>query len=512
MKPALYAINASSQTPFVLLNATMKPLNSRTLVTLLTGLLAEASLAVQAASPPGTPQISIVTQSQTPPASAIELTQPAVAELGATAILTAEAEGSGPIQYQWFMNGALIDGATNAVHALQTLERADDGSYSVMATNSAGRAVSEPARLLVSNIKPTRYMSLAVNSPTGGVWQIQYADSLASNALWRPLAGVTSSAAPLVIVDPAPPNANQRFYRTTQTNTLVGRMAAGWSYPDPTGSVHTIEFIDPQAGSTNWRTLQTITLAQSPYLFADATATNGLPRRYRTTMLASPATRRAGALVSTVTWILPPAVYTNATQTNRQAFAALGISLNDQEHALQFPTNPVPGYWIVVGDQRVMTDTNGNFQIDVPLGVTNAFVVRSREGRSTQAEMTFDPRKLAIPGQTPAPIVLQYRHEGILNMDAPRQSTTLGLAAFRAAGGPICGNPCATVANSGCCLDYDGIVSDGCKYPDDLASIDDKIIRYIDSTCYRLVDQGLCANEFNALQTTDPVQYVFGPA
>src|SRR5436309_7835693 len=144
-------------------------------------------------------------------------------------------------------------------------------------------------------------MSLALNSPTGGVWQIQYADSLASNTLWRPLAGVTSSAAPLVIVDPAPPNANQRFYTTTQTNTLVGRIVPGWSYLDPTGSVHSIEFIDPHSGSTNWRTLQTITLAQSPHLFVDATATNSSTRRYRTTMLSSPATRRIGSLVSTIT-------------------------------------------------------------------------------------------------------------------------------------------------------------------------------------------------------------------
>ena len=440
-------------------------------------------------------------QSQSPPTIAVELASPAVAALGATALLTADVEGSGPLQFQWFMNGATIEGATNAIHVLQPLERADDGIYSVVVTNSAGRATSEPARLLVSNIEPTRYMSLAVNSPTGGVWQIQYADSLATNALWRPMAGVTSSPAPLVIVDLTPTNASQRFYRTTQTNTLTGRMAPGWSYPDPTGSVHIIEFIDPQAGVANWRTLQTITLAQSPYLFVDATATNTASRRYRTTMTESPSRRRVGRLTYSVRWILPPEVYANAVQTNRAALTSLGIFLDDAEHALQMPTNVLGGYWVVLGDQRVMSDTNGNFTIDVPYGVTNGFVVPQRGDRSTYAEANFDVNQLALPGQTSSPILVRFEHEGVLNMNSPSQVPSGALPLFSPASGPVCGDPCRVGSlDPYCCRDYDGsLVNDGCRYREtDTSSKVQRVVRYFGSTCYSLVNEGLCFREYNS--------------
>ena len=455
-----------------------------------------------AATAPIKPLISISVQSQAPPGAVMELAQPAIAQEGFTAMLSANAQGSGPLRFQWFLNGDAIDGATNAIHVLQTLERADEGSYTVLATNAAGQAGSDPTRLLVSNVKPLSYMSLLVNAPTGGVSQIQYADSLGSNALWRPLTGVTSSAAPLVIVDPSATHASQRFYKTPAAQGLKGCLLPGWLYPAPTGSVHTIEFIEPQAGSTNWQTLQTITLATSPYLFVDATATNGVPRRYRTTLRASPASRRAGRVVFTVKWILPPDVYTNLVSTNQAALAALGMTLNDQDHALESPINPLPGYWIVVGDQRVMTDTNGGFQVDVPYGTSQGFVVPHSGDRTTPADAIFDVNGLVLPGQTPAPIVVRFERDGSMSMDAAGQSAAAASKAARVpAGAPICGNPCAAMGNrAACCLDYNGIVSDGCRYPDDFGSFGDKLIRYLGSTCHRLVEAGLCVREWNALR------------
>src|SRR5262249_9687298 len=161
---------------------------------------------------------------------------------------------------------------------------------------------------------------------------------------------------------------------------------------------------EPKAGSSNWQTLQIITLSTSPYLFVDATATNGLSRRYRSTLVSSPNAQRVGELVATVTWALPPNVYTNFTPSDLQNFANLGIILNDSDYTLQFPTNPLPGYWVVLGDQRVMADTNGNFRITVPAGVTNGYVVRRHDGRSTEAEANFAVSQLALPGQLPPAI------------------------------------------------------------------------------------------------------------
>ncbi len=446
-----------------------------------------------AQSPPSKPLISIAVQSQTPAGGSMALMPPAIAQEGFTAMLTADVQGSGPLAFQWFLNGANIDGATNAVHMLQTLERTDEGTYSVVVTNTAGRSISDPARLLVSNVKSASFMSLLVTAPTSGVMQIQYANSLASNALWQPLAGVTTSVAPLVIVDPGATNVSQRFYKTPVAQSLKGRLLPGWIYPDATGSVHAIEFIEPQSGSTTWRTLQTITLSPSPYLFVDATATNGLARRYRTTMLESPAGRRVGRLVSAVTWFLPPNTYTNVTQTNRQALAGLGISLNDQDHTLQFPSNALPGYWVVLGDQRVMTDSNGNFQIDLPFGITNGFVVPQRGNRSTIAEATFAVNQLVLPGQVPTPIVVRFEHEGALNMDA--------LPATTLAGRPkdlFCGNPGVHVGNTiPCCLDYNGYIPTDCK--DTSGGLDSsRVLHYLGSTCFGLVNAGWCAREYNS--------------
>ena len=434
-------------------------------VAVLASLLATAVPEAEAGpSPSDKPRISISAQSQAPPGGATELTPPAIAQEGFTAMLSADVQGSGPLAFQWSLNGANIDGATNAVLILQTLERADEGTYSVVVTNSAGRAASDPARLLVSNVKPVSYMSLLVNSPTGGVLQIQYADSLGSNALWRPLVGVTSSVAPLVVVDPGATNVSQRFYKTPVAQRLKGLLLPGWIYPAATGSVHTIEFIEPQTGSTNWRTLQTISIPATPYLFVDATATSGLLRRYRTTMQESPASRRVGRLAFATKWTLPPDIYTNLVATNQAALAALGLFLNPQDHALESATNALPGYWIAVGDQRVMTDTNGDFQVDVPTGTTYGFVVRHQGDRTTPAYAISDVNQLVPLGQAPLPILIRFEQDGVLYMNVACSCGAPAAPAGHLPKNPTCGDPCAAVGNNGpCCLDYNGVVSDGCR-------------------------------------------------
>ena len=185
---------------------------------------AAAVFEAHAGDPPSKPGISIFTQTQAPPSGPIQLTPPAIAEEGFTARLSASVQGSAPLTFQWSLNGAAIDGATNAVYMVQTLERADEGTYSVLVTNSFGQATSDPARLLVSNVKPASYVALLVNSPTNGVLQIQRGDSLSPTAPWQLLAGVTSSASPLVIVDPDAPNLSQRFYKTPRAQGLTARL------------------------------------------------------------------------------------------------------------------------------------------------------------------------------------------------------------------------------------------------------------------------------------------------
>ena len=453
-----------------------------------------------AQTPPSKPLITISVTNDPPPAGSIVLAMTAVAREGAGATLAASATGSAPLTFQWFLNGEALAGATNSTYAATVLERADEGSYTVTVTNAFGQTNSDPTRLLISNVKPSSYVSLFVNAPTGGVMQIQRADTLNSNAVWQPLAGVTSSVSPLVIVDPDSTTTSQRFYKTPAGQRITARLLPGWSYQDATGSVHTIEYLEPRTGSNTWRTLQVLALSNTPFLFVDASATNGLDRRYRTTLRESAGTRRVGQVVFTTKWTLPADVYDAVTATNQAALAALGIFLNPAEHALQTATNPLAGYWVAVGDQRVMTSTNGSFQVDVPFGTTNGFVIRRAGDRTTPAYAIFNVNQLVPPGQAATPVLVTFVQDGVLHMNTACACGAPSLSP--PPGGPDCGDPCAAVGNSrACCLDYNGLFNDGCRYPDDNpSSFASKVIRYLGSTCHTLVKAGLCANEGNALQ------------
>ncbi len=69
---------------------------------------------------------------------------------------------------QWFKNGVAIDGATDATLVLANLQAADAGSYSVMATNSAGTTYSSAAVVTVNSspvfVAPPVAQNVAINS------------------------------------------------------------------------------------------------------------------------------------------------------------------------------------------------------------------------------------------------------------------------------------------------------------------------------------------------------------
>jgi hypothetical protein len=69
----------------------------------------------------------------------------------ASVTFTASATGSPSPTYQWFKNGAAIAGATNATLTLATVNKGAAGTYTVVATNSAGSATSAAATLTVKN-------------------------------------------------------------------------------------------------------------------------------------------------------------------------------------------------------------------------------------------------------------------------------------------------------------------------------------------------------------------------
>lgn len=102
-------------------------------------------------TPPGTPPPTVATQ---PPAITTQPTSRSIT-VGRTESLTAAATGSPTPTWQWIKNGQPISGATNATLTFQAVQPEDAGAYAAIATNSAGRATSNIATLIVTPVPPT---------------------------------------------------------------------------------------------------------------------------------------------------------------------------------------------------------------------------------------------------------------------------------------------------------------------------------------------------------------------
>ncbi len=82
--------------------------------------------------------------------------QPQTVTAGANASFTAAAIGTGPLAYQWRLNGqnlndgAGINGALTATLSLQNVQLTQAGAYDVVIANALGRQTSNPAQLTVN--------------------------------------------------------------------------------------------------------------------------------------------------------------------------------------------------------------------------------------------------------------------------------------------------------------------------------------------------------------------------
>lgn len=92
----------------------------------------------------------------TSPVAPVFNSQPAslVVLAGSAASFTAVAVGTAPISYQWSKNGTPISGATSSTLNLANVQTADNGSYTLTASNSVGSVTSNPAQLTVTTSIP----------------------------------------------------------------------------------------------------------------------------------------------------------------------------------------------------------------------------------------------------------------------------------------------------------------------------------------------------------------------
>jgi Immunoglobulin domain len=91
------------------------------------------------------------------PLAPIIITQPIsqTVTAGQTATFSVTATGTGPLVYQWFVNGVAISGANSSTYTTQATTPSQSGSvYTVTVSNSVGSVTSNPATLTVVTIPP----------------------------------------------------------------------------------------------------------------------------------------------------------------------------------------------------------------------------------------------------------------------------------------------------------------------------------------------------------------------
>ena len=82
---------------------------------------------------------------------------------GSTVTFTADAVGTAPVVYQWFLGSTPLSGATGSSLSLTNVQATQAGSYSVVATNLYGAATSSAALLVLTNGSGSTNV---VNTPT----------------------------------------------------------------------------------------------------------------------------------------------------------------------------------------------------------------------------------------------------------------------------------------------------------------------------------------------------------
>ena len=112
----------------------------------------------------GTQVLTITINSAIVPVAIV--TQPVTqsVNLGSSVTLSVSTTGTTPT-YQWYLNGTLIPGATAATYTVSVAAIQNGGTYTVVATNSAGSVTSSAAVLTV--IVPGRLINLSVLSLDG---------------------------------------------------------------------------------------------------------------------------------------------------------------------------------------------------------------------------------------------------------------------------------------------------------------------------------------------------------
>jgi hypothetical protein len=136
--------------------------------------------------------------------------------VGSTAALSVKADSAPPPAYQWMFDGSAV-GLNSSALNITNFQATNQGTYSVVVSNSLGAVTSSNALLLLN--APLR---LEAPSLAGGTFQIQligvagsnYVLQASSNLMnWIPLLTNNATNGFLILADTNAGSLNQRFYR-----------------------------------------------------------------------------------------------------------------------------------------------------------------------------------------------------------------------------------------------------------------------------------------------------------
>lgn len=146
--------------------------------------------------------------------------------VGGSATFTAGVDGSDPLSYQWFYNGAPLTEATALTLILNNIQLADAGAYRLVITNSEGSVTSQVATLTVVNSEPLKFGSLTLPPSGGGPLTISFSGMAGESYSvlyrdvldvgdWQVLTNIPTLGANQAVnaLDAAIASRPQRFYR-----------------------------------------------------------------------------------------------------------------------------------------------------------------------------------------------------------------------------------------------------------------------------------------------------------
>ena len=143
---------------------------------------------------------------------------PQTVQVGANIFFKFSAIGMGNITYQWYFNQTnAIPGATNRFLALNNAQPEQTGSYTLVASNSAGSTTSVPAVVSVAPVLGVNLVpAITMYGGIGTTYRLEYINVVGPTNGWTPLTNITITTSPQIYFDMSALGQPARFWRLTQ--------------------------------------------------------------------------------------------------------------------------------------------------------------------------------------------------------------------------------------------------------------------------------------------------------